>query len=51
MHPSGPWIWLLPLLFSAPWIAAIIWFWPREGFGDEPPASMGELTRQRLFPR
>jgi hypothetical protein len=50
MHSGALWIWLLPLLFSAPWIAAIVWFWPREGFRDEPPPSMGELARSRLLP-
>jgi hypothetical protein len=45
------WIWLLPLLFSAPWIAAIVWFWPRGGFrGGEVP-SMAELARERLLQR
>jgi hypothetical protein len=43
------WVWLLPILFSAPWIAGIIWFWRRtEGDNGEPP-SMGELARRRLW--
>ncbi|HVD25488.1 MAG TPA: hypothetical protein VNB86_05790 [Gaiellaceae bacterium] len=45
------WVWLLPVLFSAPWIAAIVWFWPREGFGGGETPSMGELARERLLPR
>ncbi len=41
---------LLSLLFSAPWVAAAIWFWlhtPRIGW-EEPP-SMADMARRRLW--
>jgi hypothetical protein len=42
------WIWLLlPILFAAPWITAIIWFWPRRNAQGELPPSMAEMARQR----
>jgi hypothetical protein len=53
MATSDPWwIWFLPILFSAPWIVAIIWFWPWGArSGEEGPLSMAELARQRLWLR
>jgi hypothetical protein len=45
------WVWLLPVLFSAPWIAAIVWFWPRDGFRGAEVPSMAELARERLWQR
>jgi len=44
------WVWLLlPILFSAPWIVAILWFWRRSPHGGEEPPSMAELSRRRLW--
>jgi len=50
---DGPWwIWFLPMLFSAPWIAGILWFWPRGArSNDAPLSSMAEMARQRWSPR
>jgi hypothetical protein len=44
------WIWLLPVLFAAPWIAAIVWVRLRSGRGSltEPP-SMAEAAARRLW--
>jgi hypothetical protein len=52
MAPTGGpwWIWLLPVLLSAPWLGAIIWFWPSKGERRDDPASMAEMARQRLWP-
>jgi hypothetical protein len=42
------WIWLLlPILFAVPWIAGIIWFWPRGNARGELPPAMAEMARQR----
>jgi 4-amino-4-deoxy-L-arabinose transferase-like glycosyltransferase len=51
MPTGGPWwIWfLIPVLFSAPWLGAIIWFWPSKGERHDEPASMAEMARQRLW--
>jgi hypothetical protein len=45
------WIWLLPILFSAPWIAGIIWFWPRDRSENEVSPSTADLAARRLWPR
>ena len=43
------WSWLLPFLFGAPWIAAIVWFWRHTPRDDEVPPSTAERARQRLW--
>jgi hypothetical protein len=43
------WAWLLPFLFSAPWIVAIVWFWRHTPRDDETPPSMAERARDRLW--
>lgn len=43
------WVWLLPLFFSAPWIAAILWVWRRRPIDGEISLSMAEQTRKRLW--
>jgi hypothetical protein len=43
------WAWLLPLVFGAPWLVGIAWFWhhrPRDG--DVPP-SMADQIKKRLW--
>ena len=45
------WAWLLPVAFSAPWLAAIAWTYrrtPRRG--EEAFPSLGEQARRRLMP-
>jgi hypothetical protein len=39
----------LSLLFSAPWLVAIVWTWSRTPHSDSVPLSMGERARQRLL--
>jgi hypothetical protein len=50
MVTDGGWSWFLPILFSAPWIAGIVWVLLRSprGGGETPP-SMAELARRRLW--
>ena len=43
------WAWLLPLLFGAPWIVAIVWLWRHRIRDGRQPESMAELARQRLW--
>ena len=43
------WAWLLPILFGAPWIAAIVWFLKHTPHNDEAPPSTAERARQRLW--
>jgi hypothetical protein len=43
------WSLLLPILFGAPWIVAIVWFWRQRPRDDEVPLSMAERARQRLW--
>jgi hypothetical protein len=43
------WSWLLPLLFGAPWIVAIVWFWRQRPRDDFVPPSMAEEARRRLW--
>jgi hypothetical protein len=48
---SLAWLWLIPLAFVAPWLAATAWVWtrlPRDGFV---PPSMGEVLRRRMSTR
>jgi len=44
------WTWVVPFLFAAPWIAAILAYWrkarPRDG---AVPPSAADLARQRLW--
>jgi hypothetical protein len=40
---------LLALLFTAPWLAAIAWVWPRAPKMDRPPPSLADRTRERLW--
>ena len=43
------WSWL-PLLFSAPWLAAIVYLRLRDDYDTgEPPASAAEEARRRLW--
>jgi hypothetical protein len=48
---SDPWwIWLLPILFSGPWVAGVIWIClRRKADGREPPPSLAEIARRRLW--
>jgi hypothetical protein len=39
----------LPLLFSAPWLAGIVWFARRGGLSDGEPPSLAEAARTRLW--
>jgi hypothetical protein len=41
---------LLPALFSAPWIAAIVYVWRHRRRDDAIPLSMADAARQRLWP-
>jgi hypothetical protein len=43
------WSFLLPILFGAPWIVAIVWFWRQRPRDDEVPLSMAEHARRRLW--
>jgi hypothetical protein len=44
------WVWLLPVVLGAPWIAAIAWFWRRAKPDDGAvPPSAAELARRRLW--
>jgi hypothetical protein len=46
------WAWLLPILFGAPWLAAIAWVWFRSpSKSGEAPPSLAELIQQRLWLR
>jgi hypothetical protein len=42
------WSWL-PLLFSAPWLMAIVYLRLRDGFDSGDPASAAEEARRRLW--
>jgi hypothetical protein len=49
-HAVPWWVWLLPLLFGAPWIAAIVYYWRRARPLDGAlPASAADLARKRLW--
>ncbi len=43
------WALLLPILFGAPWIVAIVWFLRQTPRDDETPPSMAERAQQRLW--
>jgi len=39
----------LTLIFAAPWLAAIAYVWSRAPRMDDPPPSMAERARARLW--
>jgi hypothetical protein len=39
----------LSLLFASPWLAAIAYTWSRAPRMDDPPPSMADRTRARLW--
>jgi hypothetical protein len=49
MRVTDPWwVWLLPVLFAAPWITVIIWFWSQEPRDGAVSPSMADRLRERL---
>jgi hypothetical protein len=48
---SDSWLsWLIPILFSAPWLVAIVWVWMRSaGERAGEPVSLAETARRRLW--
>jgi hypothetical protein len=53
MTASAPsWAWpLFPLIFGAPWIIAIAWYWRRRVRDGAIPPSMADYARERLSGR
>ena len=50
MDTGGPWwVWLLPVVFGAPWIAAIVWLWSKRPRDGAVPPSLAEMARKRLW--
>jgi hypothetical protein len=45
------WFWLFPILFCAPWVAAIVWLWPHLPHDGSIPPSAGDRALERLQPR
>jgi hypothetical protein len=52
MTASEPLWWpVFPLLFGAPWIVAIAWYWRRRVRDGSIPPSMADQARRRLSVR
>jgi hypothetical protein len=50
MRATDPWwVWLLPLIFAAPWITAIVWFWRTRSRDGALPPSLADEARKRLW--